>query len=53
MDNKNNTNDEAPLEEQNFCYYDGKKYSEGSEVCQAGEKFSCEMGEWMPTGVKC
>ena len=36
------------------CTYKGQTYSEGSEVCQEGNLFRCDMdGTWRFTGRTC
>ena len=35
------------------CKYDGKEYSNGSEVCQSGRVKECINGEWKDTGRDC
>jgi hypothetical protein len=35
------------------CIYDGKTYSDGSKVCQAGEVHRCDDGEWTNLHYDC
>lgn len=35
------------------CTYDGKEYSEGAVVCQAGERYKCLSGSWHRFGGSC
>ena len=35
------------------CEYNGKWYSNGAVVCQAGKKRKCENGAWEAIGGKC
>jgi hypothetical protein len=35
------------------CVYGGKRYSEGSYLCQSGRLLKCHAGRWEDTGQKC
>lgn len=35
------------------CTYDGKAYSHGSVVCQAGYEYRCNDGIWDALNTKC
>ena len=35
------------------CTYNGKEYSEGSVVCQAGQLKRCTAGQWVNWGGSC
>ena len=35
------------------CYYNGKKYSNGSLICQEGELLQCSYGNWIDQHKKC
>jgi hypothetical protein len=35
------------------CYYDGKQFSDGSEVCQSGVVKKCIDGTWADTAYDC
>lgn len=35
------------------CVYDGKEFSEGSEVCQEGRVKECRGEKWIDTGREC
>ncbi len=35
------------------CWYNGKEYSNGALLCQAGELFQCSYGVWVDQQKKC
>lgn len=35
------------------CIYQGEEYSQGSVICQDGNEFVCDNGEWNRTGAQC
>jgi hypothetical protein len=37
----------------NTCLYEGKEYSNGSELCQVTKLMKCETGNWVDTGLNC
>jgi hypothetical protein len=41
----------AQLEDDGHCFYEGRDYPEGTEMCQSGTLKRCEAGAWADIGV--
>ena len=35
------------------CVYGGVRYSDGSQICQEGQRMTCQEGRWIATGAPC